>query len=108
MVSPAAGCVRRLRISCGATAPARRTAPARKSERSTRGPRSARTPPMPCRSMPCASPDVGFVVVELEVDLRAEHLQVGNKRIGFGDALRIAVEVARLRPRVALDERIGA
>jgi hypothetical protein len=33
-----------------------------------------------------ALPDVGFVVVELEVDLRSEHLQVGDQRVGFGDA----------------------
>ena len=53
------------------------------------------------------SPDVGFVVVELEVDLRAEHLQVGDQRVGFGDALRIAVEVSTLRLWIALGQLDG-
>ncbi len=44
------------------------------------------------------SANVGFVVVELEVDLRAEHLQIGDQCIGLGDLTRIAVEIAR-RPR---------
>ena len=58
------------------------------------------------RTSVVSSADVGFVVVELEVDLRAEHLQIGDQRIGLGDAAGIAVEVARLRLGVAL-RKIG-
>ena len=41
------------------------------------------------------SPDVDLVVVELEVDLRAQELQVGDERIGFGEAPLVGAEVPR-------------
>ena len=71
------------------------------------GPRSGRTRPPLDKSDPWRSPDVGFVVVELEIDVRAEHLQIGDQCVGFGDTSRVAVEVARVRFGIALDEIAG-
>src|SRR5215813_7197208 len=72
-----------------------------------RGPRSGRILPRLDRSDPRCSPYVSFVVVELEVDLRPEHLQIGYQCVSFGNASRIAVEIARIRLRVTLDELDG-
>src|SRR6185295_6272510 len=98
MISPrAVACGRLRRTAPGVTAAARMRAPAGRPRRNTPGPRSERTRRAPDRSRSSWSPDVGLVVVELEVDQRAEHLQIGDQRVGLGDAAGVAVVIARQR-----------
>ncbi len=72
-----------------------------------RGPRSEQIRPRLDRWDPRRSPYVGFVVVQLEVDLRSKHLQIGNQCVGFSDAGRVAVEITSVGLRVALYELDG-
>ncbi len=41
--------------------------------------------PFVCIRHGIASTQVGLVVIELEIDQRAEHLQIGDERIGLRD-----------------------
>src|ERR1700693_3505156 len=41
-----------------------------------------------------ASAKIGFFVVKLEIDQRAEHLQVSDQRVQLGGSTRLAVEIA--------------
>src|SRR3569623_2123188 len=91
-------------MSSCAKATARRRAPARTARRNRRGRSAVRLRRWRDRSGPWRLPDVGFVVVELEIDEGAERLEIGDERVGFRDALRIAVEVAHFALRIALGE----
>src|SRR4029079_17317205 len=54
------------------------------------------------------SAKIGFLVVELEVDQRAEHLQIGDQRVHLGRRAGLAVEIAHDGLGVALAEGVGA
>src|ERR1051326_8329343 len=106
---PAAASSRPRRNARGCAGAARRTAPRRRSRRTP----AATTWSPDRRSMLrssghlVASAQVGFVVVELEVDQRAEHLQIGDERVHLGQA-GAAVEIAREGFGIALMENAGA
>src|SRR5436305_14393345 len=54
------------------------------------------------------SAKIGFLVVDLEVDQRAEHLQVRDQRVHLGRRPGLAVKIAHYGLRVALGEVVGA
>src|SRR3954466_242438 len=54
------------------------------------------------------SAQIGFFVVELKVDQRAEHLQIRDQRIHLGRRAALAVEIARYGLWIALGECIRA
>src|SRR5690348_11491164 len=57
--------------------------------------------------MSTSSAQIGFFVVELEVDQRAQHLQIGHQCVELGRIATPAVEVADKRLRIALLKCFG-
>src|SRR3954463_16072904 len=54
------------------------------------------------------SAKIGFLVVDLEVDQRAEHLEIGDQRVHLGRRAGLAVEVAHHGLGITLGESVGA
>src|SRR6185312_7670065 len=92
------------------------SATARRRGRSRTAPRNKRSPSFARKRARLHKPTVPWLspvarrvgVIAGEVHLRAEHLQVSDHRIHFGDARGVAVKIACLSFWIALLQRVDA